>query len=189
MYCREIEAPRVGESGRPPRAVWQGIAARIRRGDPEAVADFDQLCRPGIRLLLKLNLSGVGLDRVVDGTIAGAVDGIRQGWIREPRHLATFVRGVIKREAWPGARPGASDQARIRQRATDMEEALRRFAPVEREWLRRFYLDGWDVPRIIDESGMTADEFADLRRRLREAAGLGSQQVTQAAPLARAAGA
>jgi hypothetical protein len=189
MYCREIEAPRVGDTARQPRAVWQGIAARIRRGDPDAVADFDQLCRPGIRLLLKLNVSGVGLDRLVEETVDGAVDGIRQGWIREPRHLASFVRGVIERAAWPGARPGATDQARVRQRAQEMEEALGRFAPVEREWLKRFYLDGWDLPRILEASGMTVDEFADLRQRLRATAGLSTRRDAPAVPMARAAGA
>jgi hypothetical protein len=123
-------------------------------------------------LILKLNLSAVGLDRIVEETIAGALEEVRRGWIREPRDLSAFVRTVIERLSPESPRGGASDQAKARARARDLEIALNAFEPAERIWLRRFYIDGWDSLRISLSSGISIEEFAGLRRRLRIEAGL-----------------
>ncbi len=173
-----------------PRSAWPGLVARIRRSAADAESEFARMCRPGVHLLMKLNLSPIGLDSLVDETLAGAVREIRGGWLREPRHLAAFVRSVIDRHASPESRPGASDQARARARAAEVERILRQFPPVERTWLLRFYAEGWSIERIVSESGMTVDEFLELRRKMRERAGL---YVSRPAPVllrrVRAAGA
>lgn len=181
QFDHHVDAPAAEvsqeEAPRDARAVWPGLVARVRRGDPRAAADLARLCRPGVRLLLKLNLSAVGLDRIVEETIAGALDEIRRGWIREPRDLSAFVRTVIERLApAPGSR-GASDQARARRRSSELETALRVFPPAEQTWLRRFYIEGWEAAQVIAASGMSEAEFSELRRRLRQQAGLPGYSV------------
>ncbi|MBM3735458.1 MAG: sigma-70 family RNA polymerase sigma factor [Acidobacteria bacterium] len=182
MYRIELEAPRVGSK-------WAAIVAQIRRGDADAEIAFDELCRPGIRLLLQLNVSSVGLERLAEETVAGAVDAVRRGWIREPKHLATFVRSVIERHTPAAACLGASAQARVRQRALEIEQALAAFTPAEQECLRRFYSDGWDVARIVSETGVPAEEFSRLRQRLRAASGVSPAWSPLAKGRAAAAGA
>lgn len=194
QFDHHDDAPAVAasheEAPRDARAVWPGLVARVRRGDPRAAADLARVCRPGVRLLLKLNLSAVGLDRIVEETIAGAVDEIRRGWIREPGDLAAFVRTVIERLAPSSARRGASDHARARRRSSDLEAALRAFPPNEQIWLRRFYSEGWEAAQIITASGMSEAEFSELRRRLRQHAGLpGYSGAEPAVPRARRAAA
>ncbi len=194
QFDKEVDAPAAEasqeETPRDARAVWPGLVARVRRGDPRAAADLTRLCRPGVRLLLKLNLSAVGLDRIVEETIAGALEEIRSGWIREPRDLSAFVRTVIERLApAPGSR-GASDQARARRRSSELETALRAFPADEQIWLRRFYIEGWEAAQVIAASGMSEAAFSELRRRLRQQAGLpGYPSAEQEKPRVRRAAA
>lgn len=166
-----IQAGGEEETPRDVRAIWPELVERVYQGDHRAAVDMARLCRPGIHLLLKLNLGAVGLEHLVEETVAGAVDSVRRGRIREPQDLADFVRSVIQRQA-PQSGHGASDQARARRRAVGIERALRSFAPAEQLWLRRFYVEGWEAAQIAAASGMSESAFSDLRRRLREEAGI-----------------
>ena len=168
-----IKASGQEETPRDVRALWPELVERVYQGDHRAAVDMARLCRPGIHLLLKLNLGAVGLDHLVDETVAGAVDCVRRGRIREPRDLADFVRSVIQRQA-PKSGHGASDQARARRRSVSIERALRNFRPDEKLWLRRFYVEGWESAQISAASGMSESAFSELRRRLREEAGIPS---------------
>ncbi|MCC6590823.1 MAG: sigma-70 family RNA polymerase sigma factor [Bryobacterales bacterium] len=165
---------------RPPEGeeTWRRLTGRLRAGETDAPEEFLTAYRRGVRMLFRRYIGTIGTDHVVEEAMAGAVDGVRHGWIREPADMIYFMRQVISRnqhERQPGSRglpaPGAAAQGvtetlRMRQKAAMLEQALRHFSAEEREALEGYYLRGEPLDSVLAVSGLPQSEFDRLKSRL-----------------------
>jgi hypothetical protein len=85
----EIEAERLR---------WHSLVLRVAAREETADWEFRDHYAAGIRVMLRRSLGSIGLDALVDETLAGALEEVRRGSIREPLHFVQFVRSVIERQ-------------------------------------------------------------------------------------------
>lgn len=154
------------------------LIGQIRAGEPDAPEAFRAAYRRGVRLLFRRHVGTIGIDHVVEEAMAGAVDGICNGWIREPSDMIHFMRQVIRRnqrERQPDSRElpptgispqGVTETLRMRKKAAMLELALRHFSPEEREALEHYYLGGEPLDHVLAASGLAQAQFEELKSRL-----------------------
>lgn len=168
-----------GRTATSTHALFFQIVARIRAGDPNATVDFTTSYRRGARILFRRYLGAIGVDRIVDEAMTGAIEEIRRGWISEPRELVHFFRAVIERQdgqARSGTNrqliprdseaQGVTEKAHVREKAAVLESALRHFTQMERGALEKYYLKGEPLAQVLDDAGMTIEDFERLKERL-----------------------
>lgn len=169
------------------QAVWTRLVNGIRRGDPRAGIEFVKAYSQGVELLFRRTLGAVETGRLADEALAGAIDEIRRGWIQHPRDLAHFLRDIRGRDISSrtgngGSVLSSSEMARVRQKAERLELALQAMEPRQRDWLRRYYLDGEPVADIVTQAGVTVAEFEALQRRLVASARIERKQPEREIP-------
>ena len=159
-------------------ATWRHLTGQIRAGEADAPEAFLAAYRRGVRLLFRRYVGTIGIDQVVEEAMAGAIDGVRHGWIREPSDLVHFIRQVIRRhqrDRQPDSRglsvlgnsaQGVTETLRMRKKAAMLELALRHFSPEEREALERYYLRGEPLDSVLTSAGLAHAEFDQLKARL-----------------------
>jgi RNA polymerase sigma factor (sigma-70 family) len=115
------------------------------------------------------------------------VRAIREGKVREPEHLAGFVRTVAVRQVCDEIRRAGLDRRRCvatdddaplpsqaknpedlaieNERRERMARTLRSLRPRDREILRRFYLECQTPAFICEEMGLTETQFRLMKSR------------------------
>jgi hypothetical protein len=151
-------------------ARFDALALRIRRGDERAPADFHLEFRAGVRALFRKHLGGVAVDRMTEEAIAGSVEEIRRGWIRDLRDLLLFFHELARQYPQTKGLAGATDQCRVRVKAARIEQEMRHLSQAQREALRLYYVEGWTAARAQARTGISADEFRAGREQLLRAA-------------------
>lgn len=160
------------------RLRWEGLATRIAAGDDAACAEFRDWYAAGVRVLLRRGTGSIGLESLVEETLAGAVEGIRQGTLWHASHFVRFVRTVAERQ-----RAGAEgrreqdrqlpaltsvDRIRLRETAKAIEAALATFTRCEREILVGYYSRGMTRHELERSFHVSGEEIDALRTRLQE---------------------
>jgi DNA-directed RNA polymerase specialized sigma24 family protein len=163
------------------RQRWAELNRRILNGDEHARREFLRQYAPGVRGLLRRQLGAVGLERLLNETLDGALNEIERGEMREPRDLVRFVRQVAVRgrrlKAQPGQTPhvstapilSAADHTLLRKRIQAADRALASLSTNEREILVSYYSRGFTKQDIEVEFNISVEEFENLRERLIEA--------------------
>jgi RNA polymerase sigma factor (sigma-70 family) len=115
-----------------------------------------------------------------------ALDGIRQGSLREPAAIAGYIWGILRNlirktiavrmanrqrqtdqmiESLPGRTVSPEDNAILSQQQQNVRKALAVMPPVAREILRRFYLDGSSATEIQKDLALTPTQFRLMKNR------------------------
>jgi DNA-directed RNA polymerase specialized sigma24 family protein len=178
-----------------PMALWNQIAAALRRGDPGAHERFASAYANGARILFRRRVGSVRAEQMVADALAGAAGEIRLGWIQTPRDLVFFLRSLCQPDSGSAdpfaAVDSAADVARVRLTAARLEELLGRLPAAERMAVRLCYLDRKPFPEAVAEAGLSDREGQRLRQRLQLAFHTPAEErdpapLPVAAPLRRA---
>lgn len=173
-----------------------GMVAGIRREDPEAMTALYTLMQRGVRCLIQKRMAGRQdhvEDRVHEVYLI-TVRAIREGRMREPEHLAGFVRTVAVRQVCEEIRRAGADRRRNApaecedslvsaeespeervmqsERVERMRRTLRALRPEQRDVLIRFYLKGEPPDRICREMNLSQNQFRLLKSRAKARFGL-----------------
>ncbi|MBK5295163.1 MAG: hypothetical protein JJE04_26250 [Acidobacteriia bacterium] len=197
---RSVEkmAPGVAQSQMAPRpaGAWQRMIQGIRDGDPTCPEEFLASYSRGVMVLFKHHLGPLGLDRLIEETMSGALSEIRQGRIDSPASLVVFFRQILARQQTPAMAktpggngcapvPGPIDRARIRRKADLLTISLRQYSNRDREILTRLFVEGEPEDRLLEEYGVSKEEFTRLKRILYDSASRGEPQRKGASHAAR----
>ena len=189
-------APGAGRRSRADEIDLAGMVAGIRQEDPEAMTALYTLMQRGVRCLIQKRMAGRAdhvEDRVHEVYLI-TVRAIREGKMREPDHLAGFVRTVAVRQACDEIRRAGTDRRRSvpaeceaslasagetpeelvmqSERVERMRRTLRSLRPEQRDVLVRFYLKGETPDRICREMNLTQNQFRLLKSRAKARFGL-----------------
>lgn len=168
---------------------FQNMVTGIQREDPNAMSDLYSLMQKGIKFMVQQRMCGREQhveDRVHEVYLI-TVRAIREGKVREPDHLAGFVRTVAVRQVCDEIRRAGVDRRRSvpadsempvastqrtpeeiaieNERHDRMRRTLQSLKPRDREILRRFYLDGQEQEQICEEMSLTETQFRLLKSR------------------------
>ena len=92
------------------------LALRVSAGDREAEAELFRRLRPRVRLYgLRHLRDAAAADDLVQDVLMMALDGLRQGKVREPDRLASYVLGTCRRVV-AGLRRGAARRRLLLER-------------------------------------------------------------------------
>lgn len=165
----EIEAERLR---------WRSLALRVADGDEKAGWEFRNHYAAGIRVMLRRSVGSIGLEALVDETLAGALEEVRRGTLQEPLHFVQFVRSVIERQQqgeslsrkFARMTPALTtvDRLRLRETTKAMEDALMTFSKREREILVGYYARGLTRYDLECMFATTNDEIDRLRGQLQD---------------------
>lgn len=159
------------------RDKWVALARRVEAGDNQAYNEFRNNYYTGVRVMLKRSLGSVGLEAFVEETLAGAMEEIRKGRIREPREFIRFLRTVIERQQvaathrqppWATPVMTTMDRIRMRETARTFERALMSFTKRERDILVGYFSRGLTRHDLECTYGATEAELDSLRSRLQD---------------------
>jgi len=93
-----------------------GLARRVAGGDREAEAELFRRLGPRVRLYgLRHLREAAGADDLVQDVLLMTLEGLRQGKVREPEKLASYVLGTCRRVV-AGWRRGAQRRERLLER-------------------------------------------------------------------------
>ncbi len=147
---------------------WHALTSLIRNEDPAGEDEFIRAYGRGIEIYLRRNLGFSNLKDLTRETLRTSIEGIRQGWLKEPRDLVSFLRRTVQQKRLPdegsSERPGGT-----RAKSELLERQLRLATSREREMLIRYYLYGQSMERIQEEMGADGQEFLALKARVRQA--------------------
>jgi len=170
----ELEPPEIEAE----RLRWHSLVLRLAAREETADCEFRDHYAAGIRVMLRRSLGSIGLDALVDETLAGALEEVRRGSIREPLHFVQFVRSVIERQEQGEAMsrtlarvsPALTtvDRLRLKETTNAVQEALMTFSKREREILVDYYSRGLTPYDLECLHGATSEELDGLRSRLQE---------------------
>lgn len=172
----------VGRSTQPdqPPRDWAAILSRIYRGESAACCELYQSLERGVRFVLMKRLGVNNLDDAIQDVFSSLFDAVRTGRIQNGSALPAYTHGIVKHVVAKYVRLAiaARDQSDIEaldlhndshiacerklleeQHAGLMVESLRSMEYVDREILRRFYLDAQPQDRICNELNLTDTQF------------------------------
>jgi hypothetical protein len=170
----ELEPPEIEAE----RLRWHTLVLRVAAREETADWEFRDHYAAGIRAMLRRSLGSLGLEALVDETLAGALEEVRRGLIREPLHFVQFVRSVIERQHQGEAMsrqlarlsPAVTtvDRLRLQETAKAVQEALMTFSKRERDILVGYYSRGLTPYDLECLHGASSEELGGLRSRLQE---------------------
>jgi RNA polymerase sigma-70 factor (ECF subfamily) len=185
---------------------WQDTADRIRKGDPNAMAELYGIFSSGIRYLLLRSLGVEDLDDRVHDCFLIVIAAIRSGDIREPERLMGYVRTVVRRQIATHIQDAVTQRARsadlddsvvpisgpqidpeqamtIRQHVQIARRAFNSLSQREQEILRRFYLHEQQPAQICVDMGLTSNQFRLMKSRAKNRFGKLGQNLVQSRSL------
>lgn len=159
------------------REKWVDLARRVRAGDPSAGTEFRGNYSTGVRVMLKRSLGTMGLEALVEETLAGALAEIQKGKLADPREFVRFLRTVIERQQvaashrqppWATPVMTTMDRVRMRETARTLERALMSFSKRERDILVGYFSRGLTKHDLECTYGASEAELDSLRMRLQD---------------------
>ncbi|MEZ5404285.1 MAG: hypothetical protein R2729_31690 [Bryobacteraceae bacterium] len=161
-------APGESHSDNSPYREWARITEGIRRGDPEAIAEFARTYAGGARLICRRRLGAVRTEKILDDALAGVASEVRLGWIRTPRDFVFFLHELCTHQDGSAADVDTpAEVARARVSSAALESILGRFTRAEAAAVRAYYLDRRPFEEALGEAGLKPEDGARLRARLR----------------------
>jgi RNA polymerase sigma factor (sigma-70 family) len=182
--------PSFEESAKDPFAFadWTQLVHRIQDGDPAAMGELYHIFGKGVRYILVRKLGNTDIDDRVHDVFVIVVEAIRNGDLRDPDRLMGFVRTVVKRQiaanitetvnrrhtevdyqdsafAVSDAKSDPEHEALGRQREEIVRKVLESIARRDREILYRFYVDEQPMEMIMDQMGLSYNQFRLLKSR------------------------
>ena len=166
---------------------WKLLVAGIQNNDPAALEKFYEIFAPSIKFfaIRKLQDEDAAAD-CSSQCLVLALEGIREGRLREPAAIAGYVWGILRNllrqaissrmddrgrqadqviESLPSCAISPENNAILRQQQRDVRKALGAMRPIAREVLRRFYLEGAAPSEIQRDLGITPTQFRLIKNR------------------------
>jgi RNA polymerase sigma-70 factor, ECF subfamily len=160
---------------------WSSIVERIRSGHPAAMEDLYSRFEKDVRSCVSRQLGPQEVDDRVYGILQDISDRIRTGGIREPRQFMPCVRTLIRHQTTDrpatsplGAdtvedlmdRPPDPEQLEVRKaRHSQALDVLSGLPQLDREVLRRFYLEEESAEEICRSLQLTETQFRLVKSR------------------------
>jgi hypothetical protein len=164
-----VEGPTQGNS-RP--VDWADLVAGIRAGDEEAVLRFGDIFRGGIRFFLRRGLGQHKLESRQREVLSLVIKSIRETFIDDPNRLASYVLIALREyigcqiTAYPHLVSEAELPLNIKSVGA-IRELLGKIADIDREALRRYYVDKETGELICRELNITSTRFRVLKNTTR----------------------
>ena len=179
---------------------WAAMVEQIRNGDPRGMERLYALFSKGIRFFLCRHVGAQDIDDKVHDTLVIVVEAIRNGELRHPDRLMSYVRTVVRRqvanhiteaietrngkidlesgEGLADLRSNPESNLITDQRLELMKEVMREISHRDREILRRFYLEEQPLDVICKELNINETQFRLLKWRAKQKFGqLGRQKL------------
>jgi len=208
MGAAGVALSRAGASRRIPAVEPDllGMVEGVKQANPDAMTALYALMQRGIRCLIQQRMSGREdnvQDRVHEVYLI-TVRAIREGKVRDPEHLAGFVRTVAVRQVCDEIRQAGMDRRRTAavdseltlasqdvtpeqhaiesERQERMVRTLQSLRPEQREILIRFYINGESPDHICQVMTLTPTQFRLMKSRAKQRfAVLGKRAIQQPA--------
>jgi hypothetical protein len=148
---------------------WVDLVAGVRAGDAEAVLRLGNIFQGGIRLFLRRSLGQHKLQSRQQEALSLVIKSIRETFRDHPNRLASHVLTVL--DQYIGSQRTASphlvleNESRVNmQDVGAMRELLAKIAAVDREALRRYYVDQETSEQICQALNISAARFQAVKR-------------------------
>lgn len=171
VYLMNVEGPTQGNS-RP--VDWADLVAGIRAGDEEAVFRLGDIFRGGIHFFLRQGLGQHKLESRQREVLSLVIKNIREASIDDPNRLASYVLTVLRE--YIGSQITAcphlvsEDESPVNIKSVGaIRELLGKIAVVDREALRRYYVDKETGEQICRELNITSTRFRAIKNTARTA--------------------
>ena len=171
-----------------------GLVERLRRGDPDAEAEFVARFGSRVRLAIASRVRDrEAVREIANDSLFAAISAVRKGQLREDVRLGAFVHGICRNlanshirsamarpqevELSPEAAIGdAAAEMEARERRALVERAISRLEPMDRRILTEALADGRGAVEIAGRLGVTPEVVRTRKSRAlrRIAAGLRS---------------
>jgi DNA-directed RNA polymerase specialized sigma24 family protein len=146
------------------------LLERIEGGSQDAAYELRLHYFRGIKYLLVRQLGPDRSDELAQAVFTTVIDAIHNGKMRQPEHLAGFVRTVVHRTiaAEVAARYPRQSNVVPESDLVSADRALRSLSSRDREVLMRFYAQRQSAEEICREMGLTATQFQLIRNRAKD---------------------
>ena len=172
-----------------PATTYEGLAASIRAGDEDALAELYRIFGPGVRFYLSHQLRRQDVDDKVHDVFITVITAIKAGQLRDPSRLSGFIRTIAQRQvahflSEPGRRKEQSledvqaepedsildpEQESIdHQRRQMIGRIFKALPEIDRQILRRYYFDGQQPELICRELKITENQFRVRKHRAKQ---------------------
>jgi hypothetical protein len=164
-----VEGPPQGNS-RP--VDWADLVAGIRAGDEEAVLRLGDIFQSGIRFFLRRGLGQHKLESRQREVLSLVIKSIRETSIDDPNRLVSYVLTVLRQyigsqmSAHPHLLAKNESPVNIKSMGA-IEELLGKIADVDREALRRYYVDKETQEQVCRSLKITSARFRAIKRTTR----------------------
>jgi hypothetical protein len=153
---------------------WVDLVAGIRAGEEQALLRLGNIFQGGIHYFLRRVLGGENLQRRQREVLALVIKSIKENSIENPNHLASHVLGVLHQyiSSQTTADPDLAlvNELRVNiKNVRAIREFLAKIAAVDREALRRYYVEKETSEQICQTLHFTSGRFHAVRRSLRTA--------------------
>jgi RNA polymerase sigma factor (sigma-70 family) len=175
------------ESGYNESIPWASLVERVRDGDFKACEELCAALAGSARARLHWGVDPQLLDDKLHDVMVSLLEAIRDGVIRDPERLMSFVRTVTRRRVFLHIRTNirrrshfvpigqmdfaapaeeSPEAAAAQREVTDsLHKVLRHVCARDREILLRFYMEEQDPERICREMGLTSTQFRLYKSR------------------------
>lgn len=167
---RPVSTDDAAPVGRPP-VDWVDLVAGIRAGDEDAVLRFRSIFQRGIRLFLRRVLGQQGLESRQQEVLSLVIKSVRASSIDNPNRLASHVLTVLhhyiscQTTASPHLALANESPANIKTLGA-IRELLAKLDAVDREAIRRYYVDRDTREQVCQALNITSAGFHGARRSL-----------------------
>jgi hypothetical protein len=154
---------------------WVDLVAGIRAGDQEAVLQLGNIFQDGIRFFLRRGLGQQKLQSRQREVFSLVIESIIETRIDNPNRLASHVLTVlhqyINSQTTAGTPLVLENEAHVNINTVRViRELLAKIAAVDREALRRYYVDNETSDQICQALNITTTQFHAVKCTLRTAA-------------------
>lgn len=153
---------------------WVNLVAGIRADDQTAVLRLGNIFQGGIRYFLRRGLGEQKLQSRQRKVLSLVIKSIKETPIDTPNHLASHVLTVLHQyiDSQMTDGPGLSRAKELHtniRNSRAIREFLAKIAAVDREALRRYYVEKDTSEQICQALNFTSARFHTVRRSLRTA--------------------
>ncbi|HWZ32384.1 MAG TPA: hypothetical protein VNX18_13685 [Bryobacteraceae bacterium] len=153
---------------------WADLVAGIRSGDEEAVWRLGNIFQDGIRSFLRRGLGQHKLQSRQREVLSQVIQSIRETPIDNPNclasHVLTVLRQYISSQMMAGPSLVLDDESRVNMNDIGaIRDLLAKIAAVDREALRRYYVDQETSEQVCQALNLPATRFLAVTSTIRTA--------------------
>jgi len=143
------------------------LVKSIRDGAEGGRADLHRIFYPGARFLMRRRLGRDDVDSQVQSVLDAVVRKIREDNSVDGSNLPGLVRQILVQSFPANANGNAAHAGVDRPAVTVASRILEAMSPVERDAMRRCYLQGERPESFLNTLKLTPDQFRAIRLRAR----------------------